>query len=457
MATWVMANLEELLHAIGDGRIDTVIVCFPDLYGRPVGKRITAPFFVDVVATHGTECCDYLLGSDIDLTPLPGYSFANWERGYGDVAAHLDPEAVFFLPWHVATALVLCDLTTNDGAVVDVSPRAILRNQLARAAERGLTLTCATELEFYLFEESFESANRHNYQRLTPNASFIEDYQILQTSRDEFFLGRIRREMLAAGIPVESSKGEAGRGQHEVNVTYGDALTTADRHTVFKNGIKEIAAQEGRSVTFMAKWSMDEAGSSCHLHTGLVDLATGAPRFGDENAADGLSVTGRQFLAGQLAAAKQLCWMWAPTVNSYRRFVPDSWAPTAIAWGEDNRTCGFRLVGHGAARRVENRVPGADANPYLALAASIAAGLYGIDHELALEPAFAGNAYVATDVERIPSTIVEALANFEHSAIAAEAFGKATHGHLVNTARQEWLASNRVVTDWELRRNFERI
>ena len=452
-----MANLDELLQAIRDERIDTVIVCFPDLYGRPVGKRITGPFFIDTVLTHGTECCDYLLGSDIDLNPLPGYQFANWERGYGDVAAQLDPQAVFFLPWHEKTALVLCDLFTNDGAPVDVSPRAILQQQLQRAKERGLGFTCATELEFYLFQESYEDANKQNYQRLTPNASYIEDYQILQTSRDEFLLGRIRREMLAAGLPVESSKGEAGRGQHEVNLTYSDALTTADRHTVFKNGIKEIAAQEGRAVTFMAKWSMDEAGSSCHLHTGVIDLATGTSCFGDDNAEDGLSNIGRQFLAGQLAAAKELAWMWAPTVNSYRRFVPDSWAPTAIAWGEDNRTCGFRLVGHGEARRVENRVPGADANPYLALAAAIAAGLYGIDHQLELGAAYNGNAYTAADIERIPSTLIDALTHFEQSAIAKEAFGDAVHHHLANTARQEWLASNRAVTDWELRRNFERI
>jgi glutamine synthetase len=301
-----MANVEELLQAIRDERIDTVIVCFPDLYGRPVGKRITGPFFVDTVAAHGTECCDYLLGSDIDLTPLPGYQFANWERGYGDVAAQLDPQAVFFLPWHEKTALVLCNLFTNSGEPVDISPRAILKKQLQRAAERGLAFTCATELEFYLFRETYEEANGRNYQGLTPNASHIEDYQILQTSRDEFLLGRIRREMLAAGLPVESSKGEAGRGQHEVNLTYSDALTTADRHTVFKNGIKEIAAQEGRSVTFMAKWSMDEAGSSCHLHTGVVDVATGKSCFGDPAAADGLSAIGRHFLAGQLAAAKEL-------------------------------------------------------------------------------------------------------------------------------------------------------
>jgi glutamine synthetase len=452
-----MTNLDQLLQAIRDGRIDTVIVCFPDLYGRPVGKRITGPFFIDTVAAHGTECCDYLLGSDIDLSPLPGYQFANWERGYGDVAAQLDPEAVFFIPWQEKTALVLCDLFTNAGEPVDVSPRAILKAQLDRAKERGLGFTCATELEFYLFQETFEEANQKNYQDLKPNASYIEDYQILQTSRDEFLLGRIRREMLAAGLPVESSKGEAGRGQHEVNLTYSDALTAADRHTVFKNGIKEIAAQEGRAVTFMAKWSMDEAGSSCHLHTGLIDLATNKACFGDDTAPDGISAIGQHFLAGQLAAAQQLAWLWAPTVNSYRRFVPDSWAPTAIAWGEDNRTCGFRIVGHGSNRRVENRVPGADANPYLALAAAIAAGLYGIDHKLPLGAAYNGNAYTATDVERIPSTIVEAMSNLEASEIAREAFGEEVHHHLVNTARQEWLASNRVVTDWELRRNFERI
>ena len=344
-----------------------------------------------------------------------------------------------------------------------MSPRRILRRQLERAAERGLRVCSATELEFFLFKESFEEADAMGWRGLTPHASTIEDYQLLQTSREEYVLRRIRNEMCAAGIPIETSKGEAGRGQHEVNVVWDEALVTADRHLVFKNGIKEIAAQEGRATTFMAKWTMDDVGSSCHVHTSLWDLKSGEALMAAGTAGDGsshpsgLSTLGRRFLAGQLHAARELAWMAAPTVNSYRRYVPGSWAPTAAVYGEDNRTCGFRLVGHGAGRRVESRIPGADVNPYLVLAAAIAAGLYGIDHELEPGDPYPVNAYEATDVPRIPSTLVEAIAELRDSAVALEAFGPDVHHHLLNTAEQEWLASNRHVTDWELARNFERI
>jgi len=316
---------------------------------------------------------------------------------------------------------------------------------------------CATELEFYLFEQSYAEAAADGWRHLTPHSSTIEDYQILQTSRDEYVLRRIRNEMVAAGLPVEGSKGEAGRGQHEVNLVYDTPMLTADRHLVFKNGIKEIAAQEGRAATFMAKWTMAEAGSSCHIHTSLWSAEGDQPLMADPSHATGLSEVGRQFLAGQIHAAKQLAWCAAPYLNSYRRYVPDSWAPTAVAWGEDNRTCGFRIVGHGAGRRVESRVPGADVNPYIALAAAIAAGLYGIDHGLELPPAYKGNAYTATDVERLPSTLADALVALEGSEVAAEAFGPDVHHHLTNTARREWALANQVVTDWELARNFERI
>jgi glutamine synthetase len=345
-----------------------------------------------------------------------------------------------------------------------VSPRRILRRQLERAAERGLRICSATELEFFLFNESYEEADAMGWRNLAPHTSTIEDYQLLQTTREEYVLRRIRNEMCAAGIPVENSKGEAGRGQHEVNVLWDEALVTADRHLVFKNGIKEIAAQEGRATTFMAKWTMDDVGSSCHVHTSLWNLdrseALMAPGSGDDDGAahsSGLSKLGRHFLAGQLHAAKELAWLAAPTVNSYRRYVPGSWAPTAAVYGEDNRTCGFRLVGHGSGRRVESRIPGADVNPYLVLAGAIAAGLYGIDHELEPGDPYPVNAYEATDVPRIPSTLVEAVAALRDSAVALEAFGPDVHHHLLNTAEQEWLASNRHVTDWELARNFERI
>jgi glutamine synthetase len=455
-----MLTVESLRQQIAAGAIDTVVVAFPDLQGRPVGKRVTGPFFLEHVLDHGIEVCDYLLAVDVDMDPLPGYRFANWDSGYGDMNAVIDVDTIRPLPWLEGSALVLCDLVTMEGEPVEVSPRQILRRQLERAAGHGLVVKCATELEFYLFRDSFEEAAAKGWQDLSPHADTIEDYQLLQTSRDEYIIGRIRNEMLHAGIPIEFSKGEAGRGQHEINVTYGDGLEVADRHVVFKNGVKEIAAQHDRAATFMAKWSMDSVGSSCHLHTSLWDAASGAPLMaggaGDNHPSD-LSEVGRQFLAGQLHAGRQLAWCFAPYVNSYRRYVPGSWAPTALVWGDDNRTCGFRVVGHGSGRRVENRVPGADVNPYLALAAAIAGGLWGIEHQTSLEPGYVGNAYEAGDVPRIPTTLVEAIAELESSEVAAEAFGPDVHHHLLNTARQEWSKANQVVTDWELARNFERI
>jgi glutamine synthetase len=442
---------------IADGSIDTVVLAFPDMHGRPVGKRVTPGFFSSHVAEHGIEVCDYLLAVDVDMNPLPGYHFANWDLGYGDMVATPDYDSARLIPWLPGTALVICDLTDVGGAPIDVSPRQILRRQIERATERGFTVQSATELEFFLFHDTYEEAQEGGWRNLTPHTSTIEDYQLLQTSREEYVLRRIRNEMCAADIPVEFSKGEAGRGQHEVNVTYTDALRTADRHLVFKNGIKEIATQEGRAATFMAKWTMDDVGSSCHVHNSLWDAATGDPLMADPNHPSGLSTIGRRFLAGQLHAARQLAWCAAPTVNSYRRYVPGSWAPTAVVWGEDNRTCGFRVVGHGAGRRIESRVPGADVNPYLVVAACIAAGLYGIDHELELGDPYPRNAYEATDVPRIPSTLVEAIEELGGSEVAAEAFGPEVHHHLLNTAQQEWEASNRHVSDWELARNFERI
>ena len=452
-----MPGRELIDSGIADGSIDTVVVAFPDMHGRPVGKRVTADFFASHVAEHGIEACDYLLAVDVDMNPLPGYRFTNWDTGYGDFVCRPDYATARRIPWLEGTALVVCDLTDEEGNPVEVSPRQILRRQLARAAERDLRVCSATELEFFLFLDSFDEASAKRWQGLTPHTSTIEDYQLMQTAREEYVLRRIRREMLGAGIPVEFSKGEAGRGQHEVNVTYDEALVTADRHLVFKNGIKEIAAQEGRAATFMAKWTMGDVGSSCHVHTSLWDAQSGDPVMADASHPSGLSQVGRRFLAGQLHAARQLAWLSAPTLNSYRRYVPGSWAPTAVVWGEDNRTCGFRVVGHGSGRRIESRVPGADVNPYLVLAASVAAGLYGIDHELELEDAYPRNAYEATDVTRIPSTLVEAIDELRGSPVALEAFGPEVHHHLLNTAEQEWAASNRHVTDWELARYFERI
>ncbi len=455
-----MLTLQTLPHQIQSGDIHTVVVAFPDLQGRPVGKRVTGAFFLDHVLHHGIEVCDYLLACDVDMEPQPGYHFASWDTGYGDLNAVVDPDTVRVLPWQPGSVLVLCDLLTMEGEPVEVSPRRILRRQIERAAERGLAVKCATELEFYLFRDSFAEAADKHWRGMVPHSATIEDYQLLQTSREEYVIGRIRNQMVDAGLPVEFSKGEAGVGQHEINITYGDVLETADRHLVFKSGVKEIAAELGRSVTFMAKWSMEAAGSSCHIHTSLWDALTSDPLMAPADSGSdpsGLSPTGRQFLAGQLFAARELAWCFAPYVNSYRRYVPDSWAPTAVVWGEDNRTCGFRVIGDGRGRRVENRIPGADVNPYLALAATIAGGLWGIEHELPLEPAFTGNAYRSADVARIPSTLAEAIDDLASSEVAAQAFGPEVHHHLLNTARQEWAAANRAVTDWELARNFERI
>ncbi len=455
-----MLTLETLPHQIRSGDVDTVVVAFPDLQGRPVGKRVTGPYFLEHVMQHGIEVCDYLLACDVDMTPLPGYQFANWDTGYGDLNAVVDPQTLRPLPWLPGSVLVLCDLLTPDGGPVEVSPRQILRRQIERAAAHGLEIRCATELEFYLFRESFSEAAGKRWHRLEPHADSIEDYQLLQTSREEYVIGRIRNQMMEAGIPVEFSKGEAGIGQHEINVTFADALEVADRHLMFKSGVKEIASGFGRSVTFMAKWTMESAGSSCHIHTSLWDAATGAPLTppaAGTTTPSGLSAVGERFLAGQIHAARELAWFFAPYVNSYRRYVPGSWAPTAVVWGEDNRTCGFRTVGSGPSRRMESRIPGADVNPYLALAAAIAGGLWGIEHELELEAPFNGNAYDAPEVPRIPSTLSDAIEHLAGSEVAVEAFGNDVHRHLLNTARQEWDTANRVVTDWELARNFERI
>jgi len=448
---------DELRAQVAAGAIDTVLVTFPDMQGRLVGKRVTGTYFVDNVLSSSIEVCNYLLAVDVDMNPLPGYRFANWDQGYGDVSCIPDLTTLRPVPWIERTAIVLCDVVDEHSRKpVAVSPRQVLRDQVARAEALGFRPHIGAELEFFLFRDTFEELAGNGYREFHPHSDWIEDYHILQTSREEYLIRRIRNGMDDAGIPVEFSKGEAGRGQHEINLVYAEALEMADRHAIYKNGVKEIAADEGRSVTFMAKYSMDEVGSSCHLHVSLTDLATGAAAFHDPNAADGQSTVFRHFLGGLLASARELSWCFAPFVNSYKRYQPDSWAPTAVAYGLDNRTCGFRLVGRGPAFRVESRIPGADVNPYIAYAALIAAGLHGIEHDIEPPAPLVGNGYTA-DVEHLPSTLPEAIQLFDDSAIAREAFGDDVHHHLLNTARQEWLAFNRAVTDWELRRNFERI
>ena len=448
----------ELLRQIAEGEVDTVVVAFPDLQGRLVGKRVTGHYFADRVLEHGLEVCDYLLAVDVDMTPLPGYAFANWETGYGDVGCRPDLTTLRVLPWLEQTAFVLCDVVDADGEPVEVSPRQILRRQVERAEARGLTVNCGSELEFYLFADSYEEARAAGYAGLTYHAPYVQDYHVLQTTRDEYIIRAIRNGMDGAGIPVEFSKGEAGPGQHEINLEYADALEMADRHVLYKNGAKEIASLAGRSITFMAKYDMDQCGSSCHVHSSVWDRATDTPRFWTEDRDDHASATFRQWLGGLVHHTRELTWLYAPTVNSYKRFQLESWAPTALAWGLDNRTCGFRVVGHSpASLRVESRVPGADCNPYLAFAATIAAGLHGVEHDEDPGPRLDGNAYEAATVERVPATIVDAIAELEQSKLALDAFGAPVHEHLVNTARQEWASFGRVVTDWERRRCFEQL
>jgi glutamine synthetase len=453
-----MLHESKLQEAIADGSIDTVLVAFPDLQGRLVGKRVTGHYWVEQMdAGFGPlHACNYLLAVDAEMNVLPGYQFANWEQGYGDMIVQPDLTTIRHIPWLEATALVICDvLDENTGAPIEVSPRRILQRQVERAAAAGYTVMFASELEFFLFRESLDEAAAKNYDNLTPHSNVIEDYHILQTTRDEYLIRAIRNGIDGAGVPVEFSKGEAGRGQHEINLLYSTPVEMADRHVIYKNGAKEIASQHGRAITFMAKYSADEVGSSCHVHSSLWSAKGSDALMWDDKAPDHLSPVFRGWLGGQLACGQELAWMYAPTVNSYKRYQPDSWAPTALAWSVDNRTCGFRVVGHGPSFRLESRVPGADCNPYLAYAATIAAGLHGIEHDYDPGPRFNGNAYVAPDLPRVPSSIVEAIESFAGSKIAIDAFGEDVHAHLLNTARQEWAYFSRAVTDWERRRNFD--
>ncbi len=451
-----MLELDELRQMIESGAVDTVLVAFADQQGRLVGKRVVGRFFLDTVADGSIEACNYLLAVDVDMTPLPGYRAFNWEQGYGDLSAVPDLSTLRLVPWLERTALVLCDLVDeHERTPIEVSPRRILQRQEERAAELGLTVKVGAELEFFLFKDSYAEAAGKRYHGLVPHSDVIEDYHILQTSRDEYLIREIRNGLQGAGVPVEFSKGEAGRGQHEINLVYADACEMADRNTIYKNAAKEIADQHGRSLTFMAKYDADEVGSSCHIHTSLWDAAGATSLMWDDTAPHHLSDTFRHWLGGLVHCSRELALLFAPTINSYKRFQPDSWAPTAVAWGMDNRTCGLRVVGHGQGHRVESRIPGADVNSYHAFAGVIAAGLHGIEHRLDPGDPVVGNAYTDPSVEHIPTTLHEAVELFRHSEVALAAFGPEVHHHLLNTAEQECAAFNRAVTDWERRRNFE--
>jgi glutamine synthetase len=450
-----MLTLEQLRVEVGEGEVDTVVLAFTDMQGRLQGKRLAAEFFLDEVAEHYSEGCNYLLAVDVDMNTVDGYAMSSWDRGYGDFVLVPDMTTLRRVPWHPSTAMVIADLTWLDGAPVVASPRQILKAQTQRLAERGWAAMVGTELEFVVYRDSYEQAAAKNYRDLVPANQYNVDYSILGTSRIEPLLRRIRNQMAGAGLYVESAKGECNLGQHEIAFRYAEAVTTCDNHSIYKTGAKEIAAQDGSSITFMAKPNARE-GNSCHIHLSLRERgADGTPvQAGDRPY--GLSKLGEHFLAGQLHAMRELTLCYAPNVNSYKRYVPGSFAPTAVRWGPDNRTCALRLVGHGPSLRAENRVPGGDVNPYLAVAAMIAAGLHGIDHELPLEPAVEGNAYLDTSA-RVPHTLRDALELWQKSDLARQAFGAEVVEHYANYARVELAAYDAAVTDWELRRCFERL
>jgi glutamine synthetase len=448
-----MLTLEQLRVEIGEGHVDTVVLAFTDMQGRLQGKRLSAEFFLAEVAEHFSEGCNYLLAVDVEMNTVDGYAMSSWDRGYGDFVLVPDMATLRRLPWQPGSVLVIADLTWLDGAPVVASPRQILAAQTARLAERGLVALAGTELEFVVYRDSYEQAAARGYRDLTPANQYNVDYSILGTARIEPLLRRIRTEMAGAGLYVESAKGECNLGQHEIAFRYAEAVATCDNHSIYKTGAKEIADQEGMSITFMAKPNTRE-GNSCHIHLS-VRGADGAPVMAGDGPY-GLSPLGEHFLAGQLAALRELTLAYAPNINSYKRYVPGSFAPTSVRWGPDNRTCALRLVGHGQSLRVENRTPGGDVNPYLATAAMIAAGLDGVDRELPLEPPVTGNAYADTSVT-VPSTLRDALELWQKSELARRSFGAEVVEHYANYARVELAAYDAAVTDWELRRCFERL
>ncbi|WP_205660503.1 glutamine synthetase family protein [Amycolatopsis antarctica] len=448
-----MLTLDGLRELVAAGEVDTVLVAITDMQGRLQGKRCAAEYFLNEVVPHATEACNYLLAVDVEMNTVGGYEVSSWDRGYGDFVLRPDFATLRRIPWQEGTALVLADVEWVGGGEVPVSPRQILRRQLDRLAAHGLTAFAGTELEFIVFDDTYEQAWNRGYRGLTPANQYNVDYSMLGTARLEPLLRRIRNEMTGAGMYVESAKGECNPGQQEIAFRYADAMTTCDNHSVYKSGAKEIAAQEGRSLTFMAKYDERE-GNSCHIHLSVRSVGGEAVLAGD--GPGGFSPLMEHFLAGQLACLREFTYFLAPNVNSYKRFVPGSFAPTAAAWGIDNRTCALRVVGHGESLRMENRVPGGDVNPYLAVAALIASGLHGIEHELTLEPEFTGNAYTSGK-PTVPTTLHEAAALLKGSERAREAFGEDVVKHYLNAARVELAAFGAAVTDWERVRGFERL
>jgi len=450
------AGARQLEALIRRGEVDTVLTVFPDSLGRLMGKRVVGRYFLDHVAGEGVHACIYLFTVDMEMEPLPGFALTSWERGYGDMKLVPDLGTWRLLGWLPKTALVFCDVYGEDGRPIEEAPRWVLKRQIARARKRGLLVRTASELELYLFRETFDEARGKRYHALTPVSGYLEDYHILQTSREEPLVRAIRNHMEAARVPVEFSKGEWGRGQEEINLRYAEALEMADRHVLYKHGVKEIAWSQGCSVTFMAKYDAGAAGSSFHLHSSAWDPGGRRNLFAARGSREGTPLF-RGWLAGQMAMARELAYFYAPTVNAYKRYQAGSFAPTRIACGWDNRTCGFRLCGEGASFRVENRIPGADANPYLAFAATIAAGLHGIERKLKPPRLYEGNAYEDDALVQVPKTLHEALDELAGSRVAREALGEPVVEHYLHHGRLEQQAFDQAVTDWELMRHFERI
>ncbi len=447
-------TLEKLKALVADGTIDTVVVAMTDMQGRLTGKRIHGQYFLDEVVKHGTEGCNYLLAVDVDMNTVAGYEMSSWERGYSDFALIPDLNTLRLITWQPGAALILADVAWLDHTDVVASPRQILRKQIAELEKAGMVPMCGTELEFVVYKDSYEEAWNKGYKDLIPVNQYNVDYSILGGSRIEPLLRDIRMGMTTAGMIVESVKGECNFGQHEIAFKYSDALSNCDNHVIYKNGAKENADQQGYALTFMAKPNEKE-GNSSHIHLSFRGLKGELVMVDDSDKEHGMSEIGRQFIAGQLAHLRELSILLAPNINSYKRYVPGSFAPTAIRWGRDNRTCALRLVGHGAGLRLENRVPGGDVNPYLAVAGIIAAGLDGIKNKLKLEPAFTGNAY-ESDSSRVPASMPEALELWEKSEWVKQTFGAEVQAHYANMARVEIAAYGKAVTDWELFRNFER-
>jgi glutamine synthetase len=454
-------NLQTLKTHVRAGRIDTVLVALPDPFGRLVGKRFRAAVFLDSIAQHGTHGCNYLLTVNMEMDPLDGFKVASWDTGFGDFAMVPDLETLRLIPWQPGAALVICDHVRSDSSLVAEAPRSVLRRQLAALKQAGWSSFCASELEFYLFNQTYHSAFASGYRDLQPSSDYRIDYHLMQPAREEPLMRAIRNDMTAARIPIESSKGEWSRGQHEINFTYDEPLAMADMHVLFKQGIKEIAEQHGKAVSFMAKYAPSEAGNSCHIHISLWQNGrnlfwSAASRKNTGPAAHGSPIF-RQFLGGLTKYSPELCLFFAPTINSYKRYQPGSWAPTRMAWALDNRTVGFRVVGEENSFRIENRMPGADANPYLAFAAMLAAGMAGLKEKLDCGSEYSGNAYVDPKLPRLPATLRDAADLFDRSALARRAFGDEVVDFYVHHARLELDAFNNAVTDWEKVRYFERI